>query len=74
LRRSKHEVWTQEKADERAMGSLVEMQLSDEAISEFLLLSKEYQDVDEEKEEEVKSDVFKNDRIDIKEEYETTAT
>ena len=35
-----HDVWTQAKADERALGLLIEMDLRDEGVREFLELSR----------------------------------
>jgi hypothetical protein len=40
-RRGRHDVWTQEKADERALGLLIELDLRDEGVAEFLELSRE---------------------------------
>ena len=40
-RRGRNEVWTQEKADERALGLLIELDLRDEGVAEFLELSRE---------------------------------
>jgi len=40
-RKKKGEVWTQAKADERALGMLIEMQLKDEGIAEFVELGRE---------------------------------
>jgi hypothetical protein len=39
--RARRDIWTQEKADERALGQLIEMDLRDEGVAEFLELSQE---------------------------------
>jgi hypothetical protein len=39
--KGRRDVWTQEKADERALGLLIEMDLRDAGVAEFLELSQE---------------------------------